>query len=282
MIQNVTHELGAILLGPRRHVLVNVGQVGLRCAWAQVPSLLTRTIAPQVRAVRSFSHAFRSIRNSHAHISSTPLTIPLAPRTRPRTLPWNGLPADSHSLLGRVIHQSNPQKRGVVGLARAGWRKLRDTSPAQGSAPIRRFRSSSSNDGKRLTNGHEETAQDQHSAAGADASSLAKASGLPSTNKHFLNRLPQMTHIHRPTKEELLAAATGFWSRQKVRFKWFSIRSLRPFNTDDISAFFSWVIVGHVIWIVLGTTTFFSLAILLVNTVFAQGWSSTTLDAIHR
>ncbi|KAI4128110.1 MAG: hypothetical protein LQ338_002895 [Usnochroma carphineum] len=79
-----------------------------------------------------------------------------------------------------------------------------------------------------------------------------------------------MPQIHRPSKEELLAAATGFWSRLKVRFKWFSIRSGRPFNVDEISAFFSWILVGHVLWIILGTTTFFSLAILAVNTVFAQ------------
>ena len=93
--------------------------------------------------------------------------------------------------------------------------------------------------------------------------------------KHLLDRLPQIPQIHRPSKEELLAAATGFWSRLKVRFKWFSIRSARPFNADDIGAFFSWVLVGHVIWIVLGTTTFFSLAILAVNTVFAQGKSQS-------
>ncbi|KAL8914643.1 MAG: hypothetical protein Q9171_000824 [Xanthocarpia ochracea] len=79
-----------------------------------------------------------------------------------------------------------------------------------------------------------------------------------------------MSHIQRPSKEELLAAATGFWSRLKVRFKWFSIRSGRPFNVDEISAFFSWILLGHVLWIILGTTTFFSLAILAVNTVFAQ------------
>ncbi|KAL2046069.1 hypothetical protein N7G274_001516 [Stereocaulon virgatum] len=89
-------------------------------------------------------------------------------------------------------------------------------------------------------------------------------------NKHLRDRLPDLTHMHRPTREELLAAATGFWSRLKVRFKWFSIRSVRPFNVDDISAFFSWFIVGHVLWIILGTTTFFSLAIFAVNTVFAQ------------
>lgn len=89
-------------------------------------------------------------------------------------------------------------------------------------------------------------------------------------NKHLRDRLPDLSHMHRPTREELLAAATGFWSRLKVRFKWFSIRSVRPFNVDDISAFFSWFIVGHVLWIILGTTTFFSLAIFAVNTVFAQ------------
>jgi distribution and morphology protein 31 len=67
-----------------------------------------------------------------------------------------------------------------------------------------------------------------------------------------------------------LAAATGFWSRLGIRFKWFSIKSVRPFNMDDISGFVSWILVGHVIWIIVGTTTFFSLAILTVNTVFAQ------------
>ncbi|MCJ1406736.1 Mitochondrial distribution and morphology protein 31, mitochondrial precursor [Ptychographa xylographoides] len=85
-----------------------------------------------------------------------------------------------------------------------------------------------------------------------------------------MDRLPSIPHLHRPSKEELLAAATGFWSRLKVRFKWFSIRSVRPFNADEIGAFFSWILVGHVLWIILGTTTFFSLAIFAVNTVFAQ------------
>ncbi|MCJ1425754.1 Mitochondrial distribution and morphology protein 31, mitochondrial precursor [Sticta canariensis] len=94
--------------------------------------------------------------------------------------------------------------------------------------------------------------------------------GSSIANKHILDRLPNIPHMHRPTKEELLSAATGFWSRLKVRFKWFSIRSVRPFNVDEIGAFFSWVLLGHVLWIILGTTTFFSLAIFAVNTVFAQ------------
>lgn len=98
----------------------------------------------------------------------------------------------------------------------------------------------------------------------ADNNAKAAAKG------HLRDRLPSISQMHRPSREELLAAATGFWSRLKVRFKWFSIRSARPFNADEIGAFFSWVLLGHVLWIILGTTTFFSLAIFAVNTVFAQ------------
>ncbi|KAE8144495.1 mitochondrial distribution and morphology proteins-domain-containing protein [Aspergillus avenaceus] len=90
------------------------------------------------------------------------------------------------------------------------------------------------------------------------------------SGRHLIDRLPHIPQLHRPTKEELLAAANGFWSRLKVRFKWFSIRSVRPFNLDEIAALFSWVLLGHVVWVVLGTTTFFSLLIIAINTVLAQ------------
>ena len=111
-------------------------------------------------------------------------------------------------------------------------------------------------------------------AASTGADKLRNAARSPyvsvGAQKYVRDRLPHMPHLHRPTKEDLLATASGFWSRLKVRFKWFSIRSARPFNVDDISAFFSWILLGHVIWIIVGTTTFFSLGILAVNTVVAQ------------
>jgi distribution and morphology protein 31 len=56
----------------------------------------------------------------------------------------------------------------------------------------------------------------------------------------------------------------------KVHFKWLTIRSTRPFNADEIYALFSWILAAHILWIVIGTTTFFSLTILMINTVFAQ------------
>jgi hypothetical protein len=49
---------------------------------------------------------------------------------------------------------------------------------------------------------------------------------------HFYDRL-HIPQFHRPTKEELMAAATGFWSRMRVRLKWSTIRSIRPYNMDS-------------------------------------------------
>jgi distribution and morphology protein 31 len=71
----------------------------------------------------------------------------------------------------------------------------------------------------------------------------------------FIRRLlsASLPHVHRPTKDELLAVATGWWERLRIRFKWLMIRGFRKFNTDDLSAFVSWVVVGNAIWIVIGT-----------------------------
>lgn len=101
-------------------------------------------------------------------------------------------------------------------------------------------------------------------ASDADSESIAS-----SMSKYLhLPHLPKMPH--RPTKEELLAAANGFWDRSKVRLKWMSIRSMRPWNADEWGAFVSWFMLGHIVWILLGTTTFFSIVILSINTVLAQ------------
>ncbi len=104
--------------------------------------------------------------------------------------------------------------------------------------------------------------------------STKSASESASRSAH--NLYSHLPHLHRPTKEELLSAATGFWHRLQLRFKWFSIRSARPFNSEEIFAFVSWIFWGHVLWIVIGTTTFVSLGIWAINTVFAQetlaGW----------
>jgi distribution and morphology protein 31 len=113
---------------------------------------------------------------------------------------------------------------------------------------------------KPATQPPQEPPADEHESL---ADSMSKYLHLP--------QMPKMHMPHRPTKEELLAAASGFWERLKVRFKWFSIRSMRPWNADEWGAFVSWFLFGHLVWILVGTTTFFSLIILTINTVFAQG-----------
>lgn len=84
----------------------------------------------------------------------------------------------------------------------------------------------------------------------------------------------------RPTKEEMLSTATGFYNRMRVRFKWALFRQDRPTNMDDISAFLSWFMVGNIVWIVLGTTTFFSIVLFTMNTVFAQEWIAAKIGNI--
>lgn len=117
---------------------------------------------------------------------------------------------------------------------------------------------------QRRKDGHSQRAPDVGQTNKVDVGSESIASSM----SKYLN-MPIIPH--RPTKEELLAAANGFWERLKVRFKWMSIRSMRPWNADEWGAFVSWFMLGHLVWILVGTTTFFSLVIFSINTVFAQG-----------
>jgi hypothetical protein len=167
---------------------------------------------------------------------SSPFTTPRTPRIATANIPRNFWRRDIH------VNIRNPQE------ATRG-RKNETSTPSNQNNPS--------------------TVQDKsHSPPKGVESKDANALPTPSKYLH-LPHMPKMPH--RPTKEELLAAATGFWSRMKVRFKWFSIRSVRPWNVDDWSAFVSWFVLGNIVWIFVGTTTFFSLVILSINTVVAQG-----------
>lgn len=65
--------------------------------------------------------------------------------------------------------------------------------------------------------------------------------------RRLINRSSELSHNlpHRLTKEDLLNAAESWWQRLRIRLKWFFIRGWRRFNTDDLSAFFSWFVVGN-------------------------------------
>lgn len=164
----------------------------------------------------------------------------------------------------------------VSRLARQAWIRSVHTPAGSSGRTQQRLKSTRAGEDGKPTSTQQQKSQ-QNEPANTDPEAMKKAaeeghhdSLTDSVSKYLhLPHLPKMPH--RPTKEELLAAATGFWQRLKVRFKWFSIRSTRPFNADEWGAFLSWILFGHFVWILVGTTTFFSLLILMVNTVFAQG-----------
>ncbi|KDR75127.1 hypothetical protein GALMADRAFT_226782 [Galerina marginata CBS 339.88] len=79
-----------------------------------------------------------------------------------------------------------------------------------------------------------------------------------------------LPHPHRPTREDFLNVATGFWQRLRIRFKWFTVRSFRKFNADDISAFVTWFVMSQTLWILIGTTTFFSVVFATINSLRLQ------------
>jgi distribution and morphology protein 31 len=190
---------------------------------------------------------------------------------RPFSIPRQSPPIQVHPFAQRWRIPEQPSR--LQHLASTAWKRC-----AHSKSKRRRWASERRNKSS-ISNGSNKHPSPNVSAPKAELSPKAKPEKsaqkiehlVPPSSHHLLDRLPHLPHIHRPTKDELLAAASGAWARFGVRFKWFSIRSARPFNIDDISAFFSWIFVGHLVWLIVGTTTFFSLLVFVVNTVFAQG-----------
>ncbi|KAJ7045968.1 mitochondrial distribution and morphology proteins-domain-containing protein [Mycena alexandri] len=87
----------------------------------------------------------------------------------------------------------------------------------------------------------------------------------------FFRRLAMsLPHLPRHSRDDFLKVATGFWARARIRFKWFTIKSFRPFNADDMSAFITWFVMSQTLWILVGTTTFFSVIFATANSLSLQ------------
>ncbi|KAH6856848.1 mitochondrial distribution and morphology proteins-domain-containing protein [Chaetomium sp. MPI-CAGE-AT-0009] len=167
---------------------------------------------------------------------------------------------------------SSGQRANLSYLARRAWLRGRQARSGPGRSVGSGTRASSSGakgdgDKSKVVPPKGEPEPPQQIPARPPAPGSPEYESLADSMSKYLH-LPKMPH--RPTKEELLAAASGFRQRLRVRFKWFSIRSMRPWNADEWGAFVSWFLFGHLVWILVGTTTFFSLIILTINTVFAQ------------
>jgi len=244
-----------------------------RIVWESIARSFTPRTAQRPFAFNfaSFNPQVRSIsqHNVRRHCSGGLLLLALdAPPSTQNALASCATASES------VVKGTTSNHAVVVRMARLAWARSIHTSGTAGEIQGRRYKSSKAGEeGKPAS-----TQQGPHNAAakGKDHEAAGKNAeeghdSLTDSVSRYLHlpHLPKMPH--RPTKEELLSAANGFWQRLKVRFKWFSIRSARPFNADEWGAFLSWILFGHFVWILVGTTTFCSLLILLVNTVVAQG-----------
>ncbi|TPX35911.1 hypothetical protein SmJEL517_g01848 [Synchytrium microbalum] len=87
---------------------------------------------------------------------------------------------------------------------------------------------------------------------------------------------PNMPHI--PSRREIIASVQGFWTRQYLRVRLFLTGHLRPWKTDDFLAVFSWMLVGNVLWVLIGTTGFVSIVLLIANSVQGQEWLARKLS----
>ncbi|KIJ68057.1 hypothetical protein HYDPIDRAFT_83753 [Hydnomerulius pinastri MD-312] len=134
---------------------------------------------------------------------------------------------------------------------------------------------------------HRPSAQDKPPGADTQAELKFRSSEtvthLPPLNldnyPRLYRRLAQsLSHLHRPTRDDFLKVATGFWQRLRIRFKWFTIRSFRRFNADDISAFITWFLMSQTLWILVGTTTFFSVVFATANSLRLQQYVARAIS----
>ncbi|WYZ42872.1 hypothetical protein EsH8_VI_000571 [Colletotrichum jinshuiense] len=160
------------------------------------------------------------------------------------------------------------KKSNVYQIARQAWRRgIHSDSRGLRSTGERHLSSKSGKHEEKATTTQPKQDASKTADQGKSDAPDPDAESITSTMSKYLH-IPKMPH--RPTRDELLAAANGFLGRLKVRFKWASIRSMRPWNIDEWGAFVSWFLFGHLVWVLVGTTTFFSLIIFSINTVFAQ------------
>lgn len=154
----------------------------------------------------------------------------------------------------RAFHEDSLLKHSTASLARTSVRALHMTGvllkQGQSSQPLRPSSSSQATI-------HGRVAEESHRDAKHEAEEIEDDSRVPNPLDNypaFLRRLAMsVPNIHRPTRDDLLTVADGFWQRARIRFRWFTIKSFRKFDADDISAFVTWFLMSQTIWILVGT-----------------------------
>ncbi|KAG0074228.1 Mitochondrial distribution and morphology protein 31, mitochondrial precursor, partial [Podila epicladia] len=86
-----------------------------------------------------------------------------------------------------------------------------------------------------------------------------------SSQSALVKYTPPTGPLDRVDRAKLLSAAPTFLARLKIRLKLLLMRQIRPWRVDDFIAMFSWAFMANVAFVLLGTTTFFSLILATAN-----------------
>jgi hypothetical protein len=92
-----------------------------------------------------------------------------------------------------------------------------------------------------------------------------------SSSSALVKYTPPTGPLDRVGRAKLLSAAPTFLERLKIRFKLLLMRQIRPWRVDDFIAMFSWAFIANIAFVLLGTTTFFSLVLAAANSLQFQG-----------
>jgi len=114
-----------------------------------------------------------------------------------------------------------------------------------------------SSDNSILSASHSESNNEHGTRQSASSTQGQENHSLPynfENYSRFFRRLALAApNLHRPTRDDFLRVADGFWQRLRIRFRWFTIRSFRKFNADDISGIITWILMSQTLWILVGT-----------------------------
>ncbi|KAF9431781.1 Mitochondrial distribution and morphology protein 31, mitochondrial precursor [Entomortierella beljakovae] len=106
----------------------------------------------------------------------------------------------------------------------------------------------------------------------------ARNSQSSSTQSALVKYTPPVGPLNRVDRAKILSAAPTFLARLKLRFKLLLMRQIRPWRVDDFIAMFSWAFLANIAFVLLGTTTFFSLVLAAANSLQFQGFVAAKIS----
>ncbi|KAF9580889.1 Mitochondrial distribution and morphology protein 31, mitochondrial precursor [Lunasporangiospora selenospora] len=112
-------------------------------------------------------------------------------------------------------------------------------------------------------------------ASSTHSTSLSKSTRAPSA---LVKYTPPSGPLSRVDRAKLISEAPNFLARLKIRLKLLLMRQIRPWRVDDFIAMFSWAFLANVAFVLLGTTTFFSLVLATANSLQFQGFVATKIS----